>query len=67
MKRALELDAAGLILVHNHPSGDPEASRSDRALTVKLVQAAQALDLVVHDHLIVARGGVFSFREAGLM
>lgn len=65
--RALELRAAGLILVHNHPSGDPQPSRSDIEATRRLVAAAQALDIVVHDHVVVASAGWLSFRGLGLM
>lgn len=67
MKRALELGASALIVVHNHPSGDPTPSQADIAMTRQLAEAATALGLVLHDHLIVARGGHTSFRSAGLL
>lgn len=68
VKRALELLATQLILVHNHPSGTPEASTQDRALTERIVKAAALFDIRLLDHVIIARGGGhFSFREAGLI
>jgi len=67
VKRALELGASALIVVHNHPSGDPTPSQADIAMTRQLAEAAAALGLVLHDHLIVARGGHTSFRAAGLL
>ncbi len=67
VKRALALGASALIVVHNHPSGDPTPSQADIAMTRQLAEAAAALGLVLHDHLIVARGGHTSFRSAGLL
>ncbi len=67
VKRALELGASALIVVHNHPSGDPTPSQADIAMTRQLAEAAAALGLVLHDHLIVARGGHTSFRSTGLL
>jgi DNA repair protein RadC len=67
VKRALELGATALILVHNHPSGDPTPSDSDIAMTGEIIRAARALDVVVHDHLIIARGSHSSFKSMGLM
>jgi DNA repair protein RadC len=67
VKRALELGASALIVVHNHPSGDPTPSRGDIATTRQLQEAATALGLVLHDHLIVARQGHTSFRAEGLL
>lgn len=67
LRRALELSASALILVHNHPSGDPAPSRADIDMTLKLVEAAKVFDLKVHDHLIVGRGVTASFRSLGLM
>ncbi|MEA3043144.1 MAG: repair protein RadC [Sphingomonadales bacterium] len=67
MIRALDLKATGLILVHNHPSGDPKPSRRDVEATLRLVEAGRSLDIVVHDHIIVARSGWSSFRALGLM
>jgi DNA repair protein RadC len=56
-----------MILVHNHPSGDPTPSRADIDMTKQIVQAAKALNVEVHDHLIVGRDGVTSFKQLGLM
>lgn len=68
VKRALELGASALVLVHNHPSGDPTPSKADREMTKAIVQAASALGLVVHDHLIVGKGHrPYSFKANGLM
>lgn len=65
VKRALELNASSLILVHNHPSGDPSPSRADIEMTAKIANAAQALSITVHDHLIIGKATEFSFRAAG--
>lgn len=67
MKRALELGAQALIVVHNHPSGDPTPSDADIAMTRELRDAAGHLGLALHDHLIIARGGHVSFRALGLL
>jgi len=67
VKRALELDASALILVHNHPSGDPSPSDADIAMTAKIAGAALALGLTIHDHLIIGKQQNFSFRSAGLL
>jgi DNA repair protein RadC len=67
VKRALELNAAALILVHNHPSGDPTPSRADVEMTRQVAEAAAALGIAVHDHLIIGRKGHVSLREKGLM
>ena len=65
IEAALRQNAAALIFVHNHPSGNPVPSRADRELTESLVAAAQTVDMAVHDHLIIGKGGYFSFREQG--
>jgi len=65
LEYAFKYNAAAMIFVHNHPSGDPTPSLLDRELTEKLVAAAVAVDIVVHDHIIIARGGSFSAREYG--
>lgn len=65
--RALDLGASGLIIVHNHPGGSSEPSRADIEATKALVFACRPLDIIVHDHLIVARGGWSSLRAKGLM
>jgi len=64
---ALDLGASGLILVHNHPSGSPKPSAADINATRLLVSVCNGVDIVVHDHLIVAGGGWTSFRLEGLM
>lgn len=67
VRRALELDAKALILVHNHPSGDPTPSKADIEMTKEIIAAAKALRLCVHDHLIVGRAGTASFKALGLI
>ena len=67
VKRALELGATALILVHNHPSRDPEPSTSDMEMTKEIVRAAGTMEVVVHDHLIVAKSGTISFKSMGLL
>jgi len=67
VKRALELNASALILVHNHPSGDPTPSQSDISMTNQVIQAADVLGIVVHDHLIIGKSAEFSFRSNGLI
>ena len=67
LKRALLSNAAGLILYHNHPSGDPSPSREDREFTRRLAAAAESVGLRLLDHVVVGREGCVSFREAGLM
>jgi len=67
VKRALELNASALLLVHNHPSGDPTPSDSDIDMTRQINNAAAALDITVHDHLIVGKSRELSFRAAGLL
>jgi DNA repair protein RadC len=67
VKRALELGASAIILVHNHPSGDPTPSRADIDMTREVVAAARALNIAVHDHLVIGRGGHASFKSLGLL
>ena len=67
VKRALELGAAALILVHNHPSGEPDPSEADIAMTEDLRAAAEKLGIVIHDHLVIGRAGHASFRALGLL
>jgi DNA repair protein RadC len=67
VKRALELGASALILVHNHPSGDPTPSQADIEMTATIIAAAAALSVTVHDHIIVGREGHASLRALGLM
>ena len=65
VRRALDLNASALILVHNHPSGDPEPSDADIAMTKEVQKACQALGLVLHDHIIVGAGREVSLRGRG--
>lgn len=67
VKRALELGASAVILVHNHPSGDPTPSKADIEMTREVVDAAKALRIAVHDHVIVGRSGHASFKALGLL
>ncbi len=67
VKRALELNASSMILVHNHPSGDPTPSEADITMTFQIRDAAEALGLTLHDHLIVGRSRELSFRSAGYL
>jgi DNA repair protein RadC len=67
VKRALELKATALILVHNHPSGDPTPSRDDLEMTQEVKRAASALSIVLHDHVIVGNGTWLSLRREGLL
>jgi DNA repair protein RadC len=64
---ALSLGSAGLLLSHNHPSGDPTPSRQDVAATRQLAQAAQALGIRVHDHIVTGGQQSISFRALGLL
>ncbi len=67
VKRALELSATAIVLVHNHPSGDPAPSRADIDMTKQIVAAAKPLGVAVHDHIIVGRDGHASFRALKLI
>ncbi len=67
VRRALELSASALILVHNHPSGDPAPSRADIEMTRQIVDAARVFGLQVHDHLVIGRQGTTSFKQLGLI
>ncbi len=67
IRRALELQATALILVHNHPSGDPTPSRADLEMTQEVKSAAAVLGIVLHDHLVVGNGRHVSFRREGLL
>jgi DNA repair protein RadC len=66
-RRSLELSASAVILVHNHPSGDPQPSAPDVDMTRQIVKALEALKIAVHDHLVVGRDGVASFKALGLI
>ncbi len=67
VKRALELGASALILVHNHPSGDPTPSESDVDVTRRIEEAAHVLGLTLHDHIVVGKAGETSFRAGGYL
>ena len=67
MRRCLELGACALILVHNHPSGDPQPTSGDVSATRRLARIGDELDVRIHDHLIVASSGCASFRALGLL
>ena len=66
-KRALEVGASAVILIHNHPSGDPEPSDADIAVTNEIMNALSALSIIVHDHIIIGVEGNTSFRSLGLL
>ena len=67
VKRALELSATAIILVHNHPSGDPTPSRADVDMTKQIMDAARPLGITIHDHIIVGRDGHASFKALRLI
>lgn len=67
VKRALELNASAIILVHNHPSGDPTPSQADISVTEQIATAAASLSITLHDHLIIGKSAEFSFRSEGLI
>ncbi len=67
LKRALELNSCAIILVHNHPSGDPTPSQSDIEMTKLIKQAADSLSITLHDHLIIGASGETSFVSSGLL
>jgi DNA repair protein RadC len=67
VRRALELGATALILVHNHPSGDPTPSSADIKVTHDIIAIAKPMGISVHDHIIVGRGGHASFRGLKLI
>ncbi|MCE9650648.1 MAG: DNA repair protein RadC [Parvibaculum sp.] len=67
VKRALALNASSIILVHNHPSGDPSPSAADIEMTKKIVETAKPLGISIHDHLVIGKGRHASFRTLGLI
>ena len=67
VKRALELNASAIILVHNHPSGDPTPSQADIQITGQIEEAARVLGITLHDHLIIGKSSELSFRSQGLL
>jgi DNA repair protein RadC len=66
-KRALELSASAIVLVHNHPSGDPTPSEADIEMTRRVIEACRAIDVTVHDHIIIGKADEVSFMARGLM
>ena len=67
VKRALELSASALILVHNHPSGDPSPSAADVKITKEIAEVAKPLGIIIHDHIIVGRDGHASLKGLRLI
>jgi DNA repair protein RadC len=67
IERALQQNAVAMILVHNHPSGNPDPSVQDRQLTESIIAAAKTFDIRVHDHIVIGRSSYRSFREEGLL
>ncbi|RDC60190.1 UPF0758 protein [Alteripontixanthobacter maritimus] len=67
MKRALDVGASAMILVHNHPSGNPEPSRADIAITHRIMEAGKHLGIVVHDHVIIGKQGHVSLKAKGVI
>jgi DNA repair protein RadC len=66
-KRALELNASAIILVHNHPSGDPTPSKQDVEMTAQIERACKPLGITVHDHVVIGKERDASFRSLGLL
>lgn len=67
VKRALELDATAIVMVHNHPAGDPTPSRADIEVTREMIAAGHPLGISVHDHIVIGRTGHASFKALGLI
>jgi DNA repair protein RadC len=67
IRRALDLGATALILVHNHPSGVPQPSKADIRITNQIAEAGRLLGIIVHDHVIIGREGHVSFKAKGLI
>ena len=67
VRRALELNASAMILVHNHPSGDPTPSAADIAMTRQIIAASETMGITVHDHIIIGKSRELSFRGTGLL
>jgi DNA repair protein RadC len=67
VRRALEFSATAVILVHNHPSGDPTPSRADIEMTKTIIDTAKPLGIAVHDHIIIGKNGHVSFRALRLI
>ncbi len=67
IKRALELGASAIIMVHNHPSGDPTPSKADIEMTKQVKEAGEKLGVILHDHVVIGRSGDASFKSIGLL
>jgi DNA repair protein RadC len=67
IKRALELSASAIVLVHNHPSGDPTPSLADIEMTRRIIDAGEKLGVAIHDHIVIGRGGHASFKSLKLI
>nr|WP_294518279.1 DNA repair protein RadC [uncultured Rhodopila sp.] len=67
VRRAIQLNASALVVVHNHPSGEPTPSRQDVLITKDLVENASTVGIAIHDHIVLGRHGCFSFRKEGLL
>ena len=67
VKRALELNASAVIIVHNHPSGDPTPSRADIEMTRRIIEAVEALSIAMHDHIIIGSDRHVSMRSLNLL
>jgi DNA repair protein RadC len=67
IRRAIELGSASIILVHNHPSGDPSPSRADIDITRKVIEAGKPMGIMVHDHIVIGTNGHASLRSLGLI
>ena len=67
VKRALEIGAGALVLAHNHPSGDPTPSKDDIVMTQAIIEACRPLGIAVHDHIIIGRDKIVSFKSLGLL
>lgn len=67
MKRALELSSTAIILVHNHPSGDPKPSPADITMTKQIIDSGKPFSIVIHDHIIVSKNGTTSMKQLGLI
>ena len=66
-REAIRANSAGIIVAHNHPSGDPTPSKADITMTREVAAAAKALGIAIHDHLVIGRGGHASFKSLGLL
>ena len=67
LRRALELGASNMIMLHNHPSGDPTPSRADIEITNRMIEAGQPLGVKVHDHLVIGKSGHVSLKSKGFI